>query len=118
MNSIQNSLTKNNFTGGSLVKINIGMCGCCNNTNSSGNNTPGNLPNVTQTNCTDPNNVLISGKSYEFFQYTLINKKHSKFYLGSSSLNSQAPLSPKFADKYFGYPKTNLLNFYGGAFYI
>jgi len=27
-------------------------------------------------------------------------------------------LNPKFADTYFGYPKVNLLNFYGGAFYI
>ena len=68
MTSIENTLTKNNFTGGSLVKINIGMCGCCNNTNHSGNSTPpGNLPNDTQTNCTDPNNVLVDGKSYEFF---------------------------------------------------
>jgi hypothetical protein len=118
LSSIENTLASKNFTNGSLVNINIG-CGCgCNKSNSTNNDTPGNLPNVTQTNCTDPNNVLGDGKSYEFFQYTLINKKHSKFYLGSSSLNSQAPLSPKFADKYFGYPKTNLLNFYGGAFYI
>ena len=27
-------------------------------------------------------------------------------------------MSPKFADKYFGYPKANLSSFYGGAFYI
>jgi hypothetical protein len=67
LTSIENTLTKNNFTGGSLVKINIGMCGCFNNSNNSGNNTPGNLPNDTQTNCTDPSNVLVDGISYEFF---------------------------------------------------
>ena len=120
--SIENILATKNISSGSLVNINVNCCGCgCNNSNNSNNtnstNPPGGLPN-NQTNCTDPKNVLISGKSYEFFQYTLINKKHSKFYLGSSSLNSQVPLSPKFADKYFGYPKANLLNFYGGAFYI
>jgi len=107
-----------------LVNINIKGCGCgCNESNSTGNGStpggpPGNNTNNTQPNCTSPNNVLLDGKSYEFFQYTLINKKHSKFYLGSSSLNAQTPLNPKFADKYFGYPKANLSNFYGGAFYI
>ena len=91
LTSIENLLATKNFTnGGSLVNINIHGCGCgCNHSNNNTNNTnPGGLPNNTQTNCTDPNNVLSSGKSYEFFQYTLINKKHSKFYLGSSSINS------------------------------
>ena len=123
MTEIGNILATKNFSGsGSLVNINIKGCGCgCNESNSTGNGStpdgpPGNNTNNTQ--CPDLNNVLLDGKSYEFFQYTLINKKHSKFYLGSSSLNAQTPLHPKFADKYFGYPKANLSNFYGGAFYI
>jgi hypothetical protein len=88
INSIENKLLSSNFTNGSLVNINIG-CGCgCNHSNNSNSTPPGNLPNTTQENCTDPNNVLVDGKGYEFWQYTLINKKHSKFYLGSSSVNS------------------------------
>ena len=87
INSIENKLSNSSFTNGSLVNINIG-CGCgCNKTNNTIPD-PGNPGNITQENCTDPNNVLKDGKAYEFWQYTLINKKHSKFYLGSSSVNS------------------------------
>jgi len=67
LSSIENTLASKNFTNGSLVNINIG-CGCgCKNGNNSNNDTPGTLPNDTQTNCTDPKNVLADGKSYEFF---------------------------------------------------
>jgi hypothetical protein len=48
LTSIENTLASKNFTGGSLVKIDIGCCGCgCNSTNNTGNNTPGGLPNNT-----------------------------------------------------------------------
>ena len=88
INSIENKLSNSSFTNGSLVNINIG-CGCgCNHSNGTNNTDPGIPGNTTQENCTDPNNVLKDGKAYEFWQYTLINKKHSKFYLGSSSVNS------------------------------
>ena len=67
LSSIENTLASKNFTNGSLVNIKIGGgCGCKNGNNSN-NDTPGVLPNDTQTNCTDPNNVLADGKSYEFF---------------------------------------------------
>ena len=69
MTIIENLIATKNFTSGSsLVNININGCGCgCNKSNGTNNTTPGGLPNVTQTNCTDPNNVLADGKSYEFF---------------------------------------------------
>lgn len=49
LTSIENTLASKNFTGGSLVKIDIGCCGCgCNSSNGTGNSTPpGGLPNNT-----------------------------------------------------------------------
>ena len=81
--SIENILATKNLSSGSLVNINVNCCGCgCNNSNNSNNtnntNPPGGLPN-NQTNCTDPNNVLISGKSYEFSNTHLSIKNIQNF---------------------------------------